>query len=207
MASLVKTPLYLLTFSRLVSCRKVAGTVSGNRKFSITYLRHDSGEKGGDDTEKTSQPTKNPSLDAEDARKKLRQLLMETRSLKKTKEIAPVSVSEKYSGRKKVKLAKPRLQKIAGDSEKENLEGLDPEMVYAAHRVATSSTALEKDDGKNVDGYEEREDRRQIKVRKIESDLLKRLKAVNIETEAAKTRGEVPDLKNLSSLYKSIEVR
>ena len=208
MASVVKNPIIRLNISRLATHRKFAVIENYNRQLSTSFPRYNDDKKGSGDNKKTNRSPQNDksSSKAEGARKKLHQLLMETRNPKMTREKTPENVSDKSSASKKIKLAKPRLKKLGDYSEKENIGGLDPEMVYAAHRVATSSAALDIDErGDNTDN-DDREDKRQIKVRKIESALLKRLKAVNVETEEAKANSEVSNLKNLSSLFKNIEV-
>lgn len=149
----------------------------------------------------TSNISKNDSEDgtnkAEEARRKLQQLLRETRS---NKHLQKGASDKDLAPKKKVKLVKPHLNKFSDKSETENVKGLDPRAVYAANRVAASLNK-NKDHKANED-----EDKRQFKVRKIESDLLRKLKVVHNETEEAKIKGAAAAPKDLKSLFSSLQV-
>ena len=149
----------------------------------------------------TSNIYKNDSEDgtnkAEEARRKLQQLLRETRS---NKHLQKDASDKDLAQKKKVKLVKPQLNKFNDKSETENVKGLDPRAVYAANRVAASLNK-NKDHKANED-----EDKRQFKVRKIESDLLRKLKVVHNETEEAKIKGAAAAPKDLKSLFSSLQV-
>merc|ERR1719270_2711183 len=100
-----------------------------------------------------------------DSHRNLQQLLRETRGNKHLKDKKP---SQETS--KKVKIVQPKLNKFSDKRGTQNVEGLDPKMVYAAHRVAVSL------DNNTNNTPIENEDKRQQKVRKVESDLLKKIK-------------------------------
>ena len=99
--------------------------------------------------------------------------------------------------------SKSILKKFKDKSETDDVGGLDPEIVYAAHRVAASTNSLSDD--KESDPIKS-EDKKQIRARKIESDLLRKLKATHKETEDVKESGDVSSFNSLSKLISSIEV-
>ena len=129
---------------------------------------------------------------------------MEVRNRKKPEQTAIDKKVAKAPRLKKVKLAKPRLRNIEDESDSKNLSGIDPEIVHAVHRVATSTVSVNKDDSDYSPELDE--DKRQMKVQKIESTLLKRLKKINVETEEAKVKSDVKATKDLSSLFGSMKV-
>ena len=181
MVSVLQNTKLMLPRSTLRSFSKITPCANCHRSFSISYtVRQENGDNK-----------------AEEARKKLQQLLRETRSNRNlNKKGTP---DEKLSSRK-VDLAKPRLSKFKDKNQIENVKGLDPQMVYAAHRVAVT---LDNDEDDDTDEYE---DKRQLKVRKVESDLLKKLKSVHNETEEAKIKGEAAAHNDLKSLFSSLQV-
>ena len=166
----------LCSFARLFALKH------HNRCFSVTHSVHKENEDGGSK--------------ADEARRKLAQLLRETRGNKHLKESKPSTETSS----KKVKLVKPKLKKFDGIKVTENVDGLDPQAVYAAHRVAESLDSNQK----NIPI--EKEDKRQSKIRKVESDLLKKLKSVHTETVIAKNKGEAAAQKDLKSLFSSLQV-
>ena len=173
------------------------------RRLSISYSLYCENKSGNDpDIPKTATLNPDKNSKAEEARRKLHKLLMETRNKGKPKESNEGEVG-KQSPPKKLNLATPRLKKFVDKSETVNVSGLDPKIVHAAHRVATSTASLGQDSDKDK---VKSEDKRQIRARNIESDLLTKLKAVNTETEEAKETGVVAPVKNLSSLFSSIQV-
>ena len=201
MASVLKNTSFRLGVCRLTPCTRIPPKHNINRRINISCTFRSENKDGNNESNSLeNDPSKtNSNSKAEDARKKLNKLLTEIRSNRNNKE----SVVDKKTEHKKIKLAKPTLKKFSNRSETDDVSGMDPEMVYAVHRVATSTTFLDKDSDTNNDGNE---DKRQIKVRKIESDLLKKLKAVNLETEEAKVSGEGAPTQNLSSLFASLQV-
>lgn len=121
--------------------------------------------------------------DRDEAKEKLRKLLTDIKKPKKVK----------LDDKKEVKLARPAV--VTADPEaQEDVKGLDPEVVHAVHRVAHSVADPEADD-----------DVREIKIRRTESDLLKKLRSMAKETEEAKTEGSV--VSSLTSLVEGMKVR
>ena len=203
MGSILNNTSLRIGITRLVSYPRLSINDTLYRRLSISYSLYCEDKSGNNDPEISKTATLKPdtNLKAEDARRKLHNLLMETRNKGKSKESVK-SEAEKQSLRKNLNLAKPRLKKFVDKSETENVAGLDPKIVHAAHRVATTTASL----GHSDTDKDKSEDNRQIKVRNIESDLLKKLKAVNTETEEAKQTGVVVPVKDLSSLFSSIQV-
>ena len=167
-----------------------SSAIRQTRNFSSSSMNNNDDDHG-----KKSSP--------EDARKKLLKLLTEVRS---TRTVNAARTEEntdptKESKHKKLKLAKPRLKKMDIADHSENVTGLDPEIVHAVHRVATTVASVEKEGkGGNIDD----EDRREINVRKTESALLKKLKSVADETEEGKLQSNTKDL---TSLFGSLKVQ
>ena len=174
------------------------------RQLSISYaLRSDStdGNKNSTTTKQTTNESESGSKKA-NAHKKLQELLNKTRSARITQE-KDENVTIKKDSSKTPKMSKPRLKKFKDKSETDDVGGLDPEIVYAAHRVAASTNSLSDD--KESDPIKS-EDKKQIRARKIESGLLRKLKATHKETEDVKESGAVSSFNSLSKLISSIEV-
>ena len=200
---LYNTPLRI-AITRLVASPRHSLNDTFYRRLSISYSLYCENKSGNNDLESSKTATLKPDTNskAEEARRKLHNLLMETRNKGKSSESVEGKPG-KQSLHKKINLAKPRLKKFVDKSETENVAGLDPKIVHAAHRVATTTASFGQDSDTDK---EKREDNRQIKVRSIESVLLKKLKAVNTETEEAKETGVVAPVKNLSYLFSDIQV-
>ena len=122
-----------------------------------------------------------PKKTKKEAKAKLNQLLGEIKE--KNKKNAQDSSKPSPNRRAKPKLA---------NMEKTNAEGLKADVVHAVHRVAHAVAEGEADD-----------DKRQMKVRQTESDLLNKLKSVQQQTEEAKSQSEVDG--KLSSLIKNMK--
>ena len=194
MAAVVSNHIFRLTISRIAAHRKLAAISAFSQSNFLSSIG--SNDNSGNDDSSNSNP--------EDARRKLQRLLMEVRNRKKPEQTAIDKKVEKAPRLKKVKLAKPRLRNIEDESDSKNLSGIDPEIVHAVHRVATSTVSVNKDNSDYSPELDE--DKRQMKVQKIESTLLKRLKKINIETEEAKVKSDVKAMKDLSSLFGSMKV-
>jgi len=171
---------FILHRSTLCSVTRLLPLIDSHRSLNVSHSLHKENEDGVNK--------------ADEARRKLQQLLRETRGNKHLKDKKP---SQETS--KKVKLVQPKLNKFSDKRGTENVDGLDPKMVYAAHRVAASI------DSNTNNTPIENEDKRQQKVRKVESDLLKKLKTVHAETEDAKSKGEAAAQKDLKSLFSSLK--
>ena len=203
MASSLRNSVFRVVVSRYAYSSRLTKECN-SRQLSISYtLRNDTTD--GNENNTTTKQTTNKSegeLKKANAQKKLQELLSKTRSTRKTEE-KDETVTLKKDGSKTPKLSKPRLKKFKDKSETDDVGGLDPEIVYAAHRVAASTTSLSDD--KESDPIKN-EDKRQIRARKIESDLLRRLKATHKETEDVKESGDISSFNSLSKLISSIEV-
>ena len=203
MASSLRNSVFRVVVSRYAYSSRLTKECN-SRQLSISYtLRNDTTD--GNENNTTTQQTTNKSegeLKKANAQKKLQELLSRTRSTRKTEE-KDETVTLKKDGSKTPKLSKPRLKKFKDKSETDDVGGLDPEIVYAAHRVAASTTSLSDD--KESDPIKN-EDKRQIRARKIESDLLRRLKATHKETEDVKESGDISSFNSLTKLISSIEV-
>ena len=203
MASSLRNSVFRVVVSRYAYSSRLTKECN-YRQLSISYtLRNDTTD--GNENNTTNKQTTNKSegeLKKANAQKKLQELLSRTRSTRKTEE-KDETVTLKKDGSKTPKLSKPRLKKFKDKSETDDVGGLDPEIVYAAHRVAASTTSLSDD--KESDPIKN-EDKRQIRARKIESDLLRRLKATHKETEDVKESGDISSFNSLTKLISSIEV-
>jgi len=181
MVPVLPTYKYILHRSTLCSVTRLLPLIDYHRNLIVSHSLHKENEDGVNK--------------ADEARRKLQQLLRETRGNKHLKDKKP---SQETS--KKVKIVQPKLNKYSDKRGTENVDGLDPKMVYAAHRVAASL------DSNTNNTPIENEDNRQRKVRKVESDLLKKLKTVHAETEDAKSKGEAAAQKDLKSLFSSLKI-
>ena len=203
MASSLRNSVFRVVVSRYAYSSRLTKECN-SRQLSISYtLRNDTTD--GNENSTTTKQTNDKSesgLKKANAHKKLQELLNKTRSTRKSQE-KDDTVTLKKDSSKTPKLSKPRLKKFKDKSETDDVGGLDPEIVYAAHRVAASTTSL--GDGKESDPIKN-EDKRQIRARKIESDLLRKLKATHKETEDVKESGNISSFNSLSKLISSIEV-
>ena len=181
MVPVLPTYKFILHRSTLCSVTRLLPLIDFHRNLNVSHSLHKENEDGVSK--------------ADEARRKLQQLLRETRGNKHLKDKKPSQETTK-----KVKVVQPKLNKYSDKRGTENVDGLDPKMVYAAHRVAASL------DSNTNNTPIENEDNRQRKVRKVESDLLKKLKTVHAETEDAKSKGEAAAQKDLKSLFSSLKV-
>ena len=204
MASSLRNSVFRVVVSRYAYSSRLTKECN-SRQLSISNALRNNDSTDGNKNSTTTKQTTNESESGSkkaNANKKLQELLNKTRTARKTQE-KDQNVTIKKDSSKTPRLSKPRLKKFKDKSETDDVGGLDPEIVYAAHRVAASTNSLSDD--KESDPIKS-EDKKQIRARKIESDLLRKLKATHKETEDVKESGDVSSFNSLSKLISSIEV-